>query len=371
MQNKKVFYVVSLVHKSLAFEWIATSLRKSSDLTFILLNPDDSEFQQFLFAKNVRVIRINFSGKRDILKTFFRLCLIFAREKPDVVHTHLVDATWMGITAAWFTRIPMRIYTRHNSTLHHVYYPSAVKYDRFVNKLATQIISISQATDFVLLNMENVPVKKLRKIEHGFHLELFSDPKTEKVKLMGDKWTIRTQGPCIGVIARHIEWKGIQYIIPAFQQFLGLYPDAQLVMANAAGPYHKKITEMLKDIPSRNYVQIPFEEDIASLYPLFHIYVHTPVDSTCEAFGQTYVEALAAGIPSIFTLSGIAAEFIEHKQSAWVVDFENTDQILAGMKQLWTNELLRRQLIENGRNKVFSKFTFEPMMDALNKLYNE
>ncbi|MBL0097760.1 MAG: glycosyltransferase [Bacteroidetes bacterium] len=81
----------------------------------------------------------------------------------------------------------------------------------------------------------------------------------------------------------------MQYIIPAFERILKSQP---------------------KKLPSDSYIKIEFERDLFSLYSIFDYFIHAPIDPSVEAFGQVYIEALAAGIPSIFTLSGIAPDFI-------------------------------------------------------------
>lgn len=368
--KKRIYYVVSHIHKSLAFEWISVRLKDHYDITFVLLNTANSALEDFLRENNIRVIRLPY-GKKKLPIVFFRLVWILVRERPAVVHAHLFDATFIGLTAAWVARIRRRIYTRHNSTYHHLYHPRAVKYDRWTNFLATEIISISQATDKVLIEQENVSLRKIVKIPHGFDFNdfIFTDPK--RVQSVKEKWKIPPSGPRIGVVARHIEWKGIQYIIPAFKEFLKSTPEASLILANASGPHHATILDLLRDIPSKNIILIPFEEDIASLYKSFDIYIHTPIDSTCEAFGQTYVEALASGVPSVFSLSGIAKEFIEHEENAWVVDFKNAEAVQRGMEKLWGDKELRHRLIENGRHAVISRFEIDSMIVRLMQLYDK
>jgi hypothetical protein len=62
-----------------------------------------------------------------------------------------------------------------------------------------------------------------------------------------------------------------------------------------------------------------------------------PIDDTIEAFGQTYIEALISGVPSVFTLSGVASEFIENGKNALVVDYKNSEQISVAIDQILTN----------------------------------
>lgn len=235
--------------------------------------------------------------------------------------------------------------------------------------MATNVISISQATDKTLLELEQVSLSKIVKIPHGFDLRSFVIVSPDRVDRIRTKWAI-PESLVIGVIARHIEWKGIHYIIPAFKKFIKANPKACLVLANATGPYSETIKILLAEVPSKNYILIPFEEDVAALYKCLDLYVHTPVDELCEAFGQTYVEALASGTPAIFTLSGVAAQFIQHDKNAYVADFRDSEAIYKGMEKIFNDDTYRNRLIENGKESVFSRFENEPAMIKLKKLYN-
>ncbi|MBX2895601.1 MAG: glycosyltransferase family 4 protein [Cyclobacteriaceae bacterium] len=370
MKKMRMVYIVSNVQKSVAFETTALALKPKYALTFLLLNPAGSELQDFLEQNDIPVKHIIYRGKRDLVFAFFKVFFFLLVNRPRVVHAHLFDAQLVGLSAAWLAGIRMRIYTRHTSNFHHIYHKKGIKYDRLSNRLATQIISISQATDVTLLQLESVPAFKVFKIPHGFDLKQFGNVPQNRVDAMRAKWKIPVHQPVIGVVARFIEWKGIQFIIPAFKAFLKEYPDACLVLCNATGPYKHHLDLLLKDVPVANKVIVPFEPDMAALYKLFDIYVHTPVSPLVEAFGQTYVEALASGIPSVFTQSGIAVEFVTHKKHAWVVDFENTESILIGLRELWRDKSLRHELAENGRQVVISRFGMQDMIDSLHKLYN-
>lgn len=100
------------------------------------------------------------------------------------------------------------------------------------------------------------------------------------------------------------------------------------------------------------------------------MYVHTPIDDHSEAFGQTYVEALAAGIPSVFTLSGIAHEFIEHEKNAMVVNYKNSEEIYLAMKNILANEALKNEIIHHGKNSV-QRFALNDFIKLLENLYAE
>jgi glycosyltransferase involved in cell wall biosynthesis len=81
------------------------------------------------------------------------------------------------------------------------------------------------------------------------------------------------------------------------------------------------------------------------------------------------VEALASGVASVFTKSGIALEFVEHLENAWVVDYRDSDAIYRGITSLLEDPGLRQKLRENGYRCVAGSYSLERMMAALHDLY--
>ena len=101
-----------------------------------------------------------------------------------------------------------------------------------------------------------------------------------------------------------------------------------------------------------------------------NIYVHVPIDLHVEAFGQTYVEALAAGVPSVFTLSGIARDFVVHKKNAFVVPPKDEGAIFKGVEYLLTHQDQSASLILEGKSSV-KRFALNEMTERLKKLYRK
>ncbi len=367
-----ITYIISKINKSLAFEWISHYLNRDLyHINFVILNSQNSDLERFLIENKIKVVRISYYGKKDIIKSIYKVYRFLKHNQTEIVHTHLFDANIIGLTAAYFARVKKRIYTRHHSDYHHLYRPRAIIYDNYINYLSTNIVAISKVVKEVLINLENVSENKIRLIYHGFKLEDFNNNSKQPVDYLKQKYNPLNFRPVIGVISRQTEWKGIQFVIPAFQKLLQKYPNALLILANASGDYKFQIRKLLKLIPEQNYTEIEFENNIFSLYQLFDIFTHVPISKSVEAFGQTYVEALASGIPSVFTLSGIANEFIIDEYNALVIPYENSEAIYYSWIELINNEVLRDRLIINGRNDVAEKFQLNQMITKLEELYNE
>lgn len=370
MQPKKITYILSNIDKAIAFEWIVEQINQQQiELSFIILNTSDSYLFNWLQSKKIESYIIKHHGKKSYLASFFKVVRLLKKIKPSIVHSHLFDANLIGLSAAKLLGVKKRIYTRHHSTFHHEYYPKAVKWDKLANKLATDIVAISQNVKQVLYKKENVSLSKLHLIHHGFDLEKFNTVDSKAIIKLKEKYSIAENTPIIGVVSRFIQLKGIQYIIPAFKQLLTDYPNAKLVLANASGPDKEQIQFLLKkELATNHYLEIKFEPNLFALYQLFDVYVHVPINNHIEAFGQTYVEALASGIPSIFTLSGVANEFIKNEKNAIVVDYKNSEEIYTAITTLLTDEKLKNKLVENGKQSI-KPFNLNLFIQKLERLY--
>jgi len=367
--KRKIVYIVSDVEKSLAFEWTADHFKTRADLFFLLIGKRNTALTAFLEQAGVRYQVVADEDGGSFLSKWLTVLSVLRRERPYAVHAHLWRAMLMGMTTAWLLRVPKRIFTRHHATLHHDRYRSGLKWDKLMNRLATDIVAISENIRKILVNWEGAEPGKVHLIHHGFDLPYFADPDPQQVASLRQRHGLPAdRHPVVGVIARYIEWKGIQYVVEAFKTIRQTFPDAFLMLANAHGDYAAPLKKSLGEIPQGAYKEIIFENDLASLYAVMDVFVHVPNDPYAEAFGQTYIEALAAGVPSVFTLSGVASEFIVDKKNACVVEFRNAGDIASAVRNIWQDPALRTSLIDGGKQSVRS-FGLEHMLCKLEKLY--
>jgi glycosyltransferase involved in cell wall biosynthesis len=368
--RKKIVYIISDIDKALSFEWIAQKLVDRWNLVFILIGDKKTQLALFLAKESVPFYEISDAQHRNWFSKWAKIFRLLSSLKPDAVHTHLWRANLLGLSASWILRIKKRIYTRHHALVHYQEFKRGRAGDLLCNFCATHIIAISKNIQHILIDRDKASAKKIEVIYHGFDLNYFENVKEERIQALKSKYQISQSALIVGVIARYQEWKGIQYIIPAFKKLLHDYPLAHLVLANANGNFKSEIQAALGTLPKDKFTEINFESDLASLYRIFNVYVHVPIDSESEAFGQTYVEALAAGIPSVFTLSGVASEFIVHEKNALVAEFKDSESVYSCINRLLSDESLRKTLITNGKKSV-EKFSLERMVQGLENLYSQ
>lgn len=368
----KVCHVLSDLDRSHLIETFGEVMDKAKyDVSFVFIGAKRPYLYDFFNERGYTVDFLEFHGRRELPKAVLSLRKILKRINPDIVHTHMVEGSLGGLAAARLLGIKNRLHTRHHSAESHFYYPHGVYYDKIINALSKKIIAISRVVARVLTEREGVDPKKVVVIPHRFYLETFK-PDEKNVRELREKYELNGRYPVVGVISRFIHWKGIQHIIPAFKKLLENHPQAKLVLANASGPYKEQIHSFLQEsLPPENYVTIEFEKNVFDLYGTFDVFVHAPVNEDFEAFGQIYVESLAVGVPSIFTMSGIAHDFVVDKENALVVPYQNSEAITEGIELLLRDEKLREKISKKGREDVWRLFHADQLAGQLDAVYME
>ncbi len=366
LKKIKILAVFSNINYANEFFWYSKYINKEKFiLVCVFLNNNKPILQELLNKLEIKTHFITYNGKKNILIASLKIAYLLLKYKPNIIHPQLFESSLITLTIAKLLRYKNLIYTRHHSDYHHVYHPKAVKYDKWINKCAKKIICPSNTTKRILIEKENVSEKKIIVIPHAFDFSLFDttlkNDLKKKHKLNGN--------PIIGVISRFTEWKGVQYIIPAFKKLLKTYNEALLILAGFKGDYESEINKMLLEIPSDNYRLLEFETEIYSLIANFNIFVHVPTYKEAETFGQVYVEVFALGIPSIITLSGIASEDEIFSKYAEVVNYKNSENIYEAFLKILNNYTQYSMKMALAKEEITKKYEFKNKIEAIENVY--
>lgn len=372
--GKKIVFIVSDTgarDKVVAYFWYARHFKQRNYRVYFIILDGNYALREFLNTEGIPYIVLNYTGKSkwDLVSATFKTWCFLLIRRPQVVHTHYFDANLIGLVAAKLAFVRRRIYSRHHGSLAHMLIGGITFYDKIMNWCANKIVAVSENVKTILIEMEGVDGRKIEVIHHGFDFNEIENFDQTRVKAIKEKYKFPSGKKIIGVVSTYHKMKGVDYIIKAFKKCLEQRSDIFLVIANAHGADEQEIKELLGSIPSDSYCEIVYENDIFALFYAFSIFVHAPIDARLEAFGQVYIEALACRVPSVFTMSGIAPEFIENGKNALVVDFENAGQIENAILNLLSNEQLRLSISEKGYLDVRSLFEVNKMIDKMEELY--
>ncbi|WP_354635172.1 glycosyltransferase family 4 protein [Planktothricoides raciborskii] len=349
------------------FELVAKYIDKNKfDIDYVILNERDPMIA-CLKELNIRHTVTSFpdySNTPEMVKFLYEHLL---KNKTDIVHTHWFAGSFAGMQAAYYAQVPVRIFTREHPSIKYYTRHAASKH-RLIWECATNVIAVTNKSKEGMIE-DGIPEQKIALIPTGFDVSEYENVETSRIDQLRAKYLANHQGPVIGVAARYVRWKGVEYVIEAYKKVLETYPNALLVLSGTGidrtnleekirkarkedivAPQYDdiiSITEKLSQLPNHSYIEIPFEPDLFALFKLFDVFVHVPTDDIQETFGQVYVDAMLSRVPSVITLAGSAADHAIHQENAWVVDYKNSEQIAEGIFALLKDSHLREKMINN------------------------
>lgn len=92
------------------------------------------------------------------------------------------------------------------------------------------------------------------------------------------------------------------------------------------------------------------------------------IDGDTEGFGLVYLEAAAAGRPSLAGLAGGTGSAVEDGVTGLRVDGDRVDAVAEGLMRLLSNPLEAARMGRNGRARVLANYTHQRRVDQLRAL---
>ncbi|MGH7510149.1 MAG: glycosyltransferase family 4 protein [Gemmatimonadales bacterium] len=141
----------------------------------------------------------------------------------------------------------------------------------------------------------------------------------------------------IGRIARE---KNLVQLLDAWEALAAYRKSAKLVLVGR-GPLEDEIRR--REIPGVHVAGLMHDRHLSEAYASADIFAFP---SATETFGNSLLEAMGSGLPSLAAAAGGVLEFAQHGQNALLVGPNSTPAIADGLHRLMEDSALRRRLSE-------------------------
>jgi glycosyltransferase involved in cell wall biosynthesis len=259
------------------------------------------------------------------------------RLSPDIVHTNTLKAGVYGVAAARLAHLPV-VWGLHDRIAPDYLPARAVAPMRTLVKLTpTGLIVPSQAT--------------LDAVGGGFRPGLKRAVIPLPVPAPDIDYHVREAVTCVGIIGRLAPWKGQDVFLRAFAQ---AFPTgtvrARIVGSALFGEevYAQQIAELACELGIAERVDFTgFQSDVPAQLAQMDIMVNSSV--LPETLGQTIIEAMGAGVPTISPDAGGPSEYVKDGWSGVLHTPGDIASLASCLSRLSADVQLRHQLSANGR----------------------
>jgi glycosyltransferase involved in cell wall biosynthesis len=165
----------------------------------------------------------------------------------------------------------------------------------------------------------------------------------------------------IGRIARE---KNLGLLLEAWETLAPERGSAQLVLVGR-GPLEDDIRR--REIPGVHVIGLLLEYALSTAYASADIFTFP---SATETFGNSLLEAMGSGLPTVVAAAGGVLEFAEHGGNAWLVPSDSAEGIAEGLQRLLADAALRRRLAA-GALLTAKERSWDKVYDRLIEDYQE
>jgi len=296
---------------------------------------------------------------------FLKAIKLHKRNKYDLIHGIMAS---QGSAAAYlfkffYPRVPF-ILTLQEGDL-----DRNSPFDKFwqgrIIKKADVVIAISNyLAEFVKRYSKKAPVYV---VPNGVDLKKF--------KIQNSKFKNKIQNPEIIItISRLVKKNGVDILIKAFPVLLKNLGSNHLspkLLIIGDGKERKKLEKLAQKLHIGDKIEFlgnVSPDEIPGYLSRADVFVRS---SRSEGLGSAFLEAMAAGVPIIGTAVGGIPDFLKDGETGLFCGLNDPKNLAEKMMLILNDENLRNKLVENGREMVEHKYSWDKIAEQMKRVYDK
>ena len=344
-----------------------------------LLSSPGKELKQIGVLEDIPVFHV--SMRREIspvrdLRSFFEIWRLLRRIKPAICNSGTPKAGLLVGLAAWFNRVPNRIYTLRGlrlETAKGLKKTILTVTEKIACFSAHRVVCVSGSLRERAIALRLVARSKTVLLgggsSNGVDASRF-EPTPERLvsaAALRQSLEILPDQPVIGFAGRFTRDKGLPELVAAFRLIHEELQEAVLLLVGdfeEGDPVPDEIRDAIRQHPGIRHVR--FTSHIERYYLVMNVFV---LPTHREGFPNTVLEAQAAGLPVITTSATGAVDSIEDGITGVIVPVGDASRLSKAVLLLLSDPIKLQAMGRLGRERVLRHFRNETVWGAMVSLY--
>ena len=350
----------------------------------IVLLPFDGPLKEALENENIEVViapvlklyRKLFTPKnligffKDIKAAFKIVNELHKKYQFTLIYSNTL-AVLLGIMFAWKNNI------KHLWHVHEIIEKPSLFKKAFVGLLSlksnTHIVYNSQATK-VFWELNKSIINKGVVIWNGIEINTPESSTSELFDIRKNLFLAQPNEIILALVGRISRWKGQMILLDAFNNLVQKNENIKLVFVGAPPPNQEKFQEDLEERIASfklndKVLIIPFQNEIHKIWQAIDIAVVPSTEP--EPFGMVAIEAMLAKKPIVASNHGGLKEIILQNETGFLVTPNREQELISALEKLIQSELLRKQMGENGQQRVIKEFSVANYVSCFENFFDK
>lgn len=289
-----------------------------------------------------------------------RLQRVVRERKPQIIHTILWAANWMGRLVATLHGIPC-IMSLHNNYDQNGWHRILLDYCMPIDPTAIIAVSAEVKDSFLAFHTPLVP---LAIIHNGVSQQSPHDTSTSLIRAhLG----YTNEHFIIGSVGRFHPIKRYPLLLCAVAHLATRYPQVRLLLVGV-GEEEKSLRALADQLGIASLIYWAIDTPASPYYSLMDCFILT---SPKEGISLALLEAMSARVACAITSTTAPHAVLEHLRNGLVIQDASVGGIANAVEQLLHDQPLRHTLALRAQQTVQQHFTRQHMITAYDNLFNK
>jgi len=338
---------------------LANGLTRRGHDVYAALIPASQLLNELLTVPKQNIVELPMRNSLNVASAL-KLARFVRQNEIEIVHGHVARDYPLAALAA--RRAGARlVLTRH------VLFPLN-RIHKLTLRRTSRVIAVSRAVAEGLQAQGIFDPEKIVCIHNGIDVDRFM--KGRKGVAMGEGAGKKLH---VGMVGHLAPIKGQEDFIRAASVICGVRDDVEFIIAgedkSRNGEHRRSLEKLIDELNLNHRVSlIGWVAEVAKLLPTFDLFVSP---SRSEPFGLSIVEAMAAGVPVVATMSEGAREIIDANQTGRLVPIGEVEVLARAVVELLSDPQERDRLSRNAQDAARQRFSLGRMLEATEQVYQE
>jgi len=345
------------------------------------VSSDKPELIEVSQQEGIRVQKVNMTRQITPLRDFISLINMYkvlVKEKPQIVHTHTPKAGLIGMIAAYFAKVPIRLHTVAGLPLMEsigIKKSILVFVEKITYWCATKVYPNSFGLKKYIIENKFINKNKVKVIGNGSSNGIdtsYFDPSLVSNK---DKNTLRdslkiNKNDFVFIFVGRVNTdKGVNELVKSFDKLCVFEKKIKLILVGSyeskLDPLRKKTMEIIDS--NEKILSVGFQNDVR---PYFAIASCLVFPSYREGFPNVVLQAGSMGLPAIVSDINGCNEIITNNVNGLIIKAKNSDMLFNTMKIICSDNAMVKRLKLKTRQMIISKYERKYLWELILNEYN-